>query len=508
MSDNSRLTKNTLLLYMRMLVVMIISLYTSRIILKNLGISDFGLYNVVGSVAAMFSFLNTAMYSSTQRYLSIAVGRNDTLQLHKIFNVSLVIHSLIGIGIVIICEGFGLWFIYHEMVIPVGRELAVFWSFQLSLIAAFVTIVTVPFDALVISRERMGTFAYISIIDVIFKLLIAYIISVVSFDRLVFYSFLIVVSQVVVTAIYVIYCKSHFEECSFRFYRFDALYKEMTIFASWGLLGHISYIINTSAQNMMLNVFFSPVVNAARGVALRVSSAVSGFSNNFQSAVSPQITKSYAVGNDSRLFLLIYNSSRFSLYLLWFFSLPIMLCMDEILGIWLVEVPDYTTIFLQLVLVFNLVESGANPLNMAVRARGKIKYPEIIGGTILVMNFPLSYVALKLGYGPQSVFIIMIICGIACHFNRVYFAHKYLQLPISDYFLKVVFRPSIVILVSMLVPLWATHHSFHDKMNPLLFIVVITILSFISILMVIYYAGLDKSEKIYVKNVLRNRFLR
>lgn len=198
-------------------MVMIISLYTSRIILKNLGISDFGLYNVVGSVAAMFSFLNTAMYSSTQRYLSIAVGRNDTLQLHKIFNVSLVIHSLIGIGIVIVCEGFGLWFIYHEMVIPVGRELAVFWSFQLSLIAAFITIVTVPFDALVISRERMGTFAYISIIDVIFKLLIAYIISVVSFDRLVFYSFLIVISQVVVTAFYVIYCKSHFEECSLGF---------------------------------------------------------------------------------------------------------------------------------------------------------------------------------------------------------------------------------------------------------------------------------------------------
>lgn len=506
MSDNSRLTKNTLLLYVRMLVVMAISLYTSRIILKNLGISDFGLYNVVGSVAAMFSFLNTAMYSSTQRYLSIAVGRNDSQQLHKIFNVSLVIHTLIGVAIVIICEGFGLWFIHHKMVIPEGRELAVFWTFQLSLLAAFVTIATVPFDALVISRERMSTFAYISILDVFFKLFIAYVISIVNFDRLIFYSFLIVVSQFIVILIYALYCKQHFEECRFKFYRFDGLYKEMTIFASWGLLGHISYIINTSAQNMMLNVFFSPVVNAARGVALRVSSAVSGFSNNFQSAVSPQITKSYAVGNDTRLFLLIYNSSRFSLYLLWLFSLPIMLCMNEILEIWLVEVPDYTTTFLQLVLIFNLVESGANPLNMAVRAKGKIKYPEIIGGVILILNFPLSYVALKYGSGPQSVFVIMILCGIVCHINRVFFAHRYLLMPVSEYISKVIIRPIFVIVLSALVPIIVSKSVFLD--NHFLFIILITLLSSVSILLVIYFVGLERTEKIYIRNIIRDRFVR
>lgn len=506
MSDNSRLTKNTILLYIRMLVVMAISLYTSRIVLKNLGISDYGLYNVVGSIAAMFTFLNTAMNSSTQRYLSLAVGRNDAQQLHKIFNVSIVIHALIGIVIILACEVFGTWFINHKMVIPEGREMAVFWTFQLSLLAAFLSIIMVPYDALVISRERMSTFAYISIFDVFFKLFVAFIISVVSFDRLVFYSLLIVLSQFVVALIYSSYCKRHFEECSFKFYRFDSLYKEMTVFASWGLLGHISYIINTAAQNMMLNVFFSPVINAARGVALSVSNAVGNFSFNFQTAVSPQITKSYAVGDNDRLFALIYNSSRFSLYLLWLFSLPIMLCMKEILDLWLVEVPDYTMVFLGLVLIFNLIESGANPLNMAIRAKGKIKYPELIGGIILIMNFPLSYLALSLGYGPQSVFVIMIICGMVCQINRIYFANKYLQMSISDYLIKVITHPLLVLAVSAIIPIL---FSLNCHIEPsILYVLSVSIISILSILVTVYCIGLSKVEKVYMVNTIKNRLQR
>lgn len=506
MSDNSRLTKNTILLYIRMLVVMAISLYTSRIVLKNLGISDYGLYNVVGSIAAMFTFLNTAMNSSTQRYLSLAVGRNDAQQLHKIFNVSFVIHALIGIVIILACEVFGTWFINHKMVIPEGREMAVFWTFQLSLLAAFLSIIMVPYDALVISRERMSTFAYISIFDVFFKLFVAFIISVVSFDRLVFYSLLIVLSQFVVALIYSSYCKRHFEECSFKFYRFDSLYKEMTVFASWGLLGHISYIINTAAQNMMLNVFFSPVINAARGVALSVSNAVGNFSFNFQTAVSPQITKSYAVGDNDRLFALIYNSSRFSLYLLWLFSLPIMLCMKELLDLWLVEVPDYTMVFLGLVLIFNLIESGANPLNMAIRAKGKIKYPELIGGIILIMNFPLSYLALSLGYGPQSVFVIMIICGMVCQINRIYFANKYLQMSISDYLIKVITHPLLVLAVSAIIPIL---FSLNCHIEPsILYVLSVSIISILSILVTVYCIGLSKVEKVYMVNTIKNRLQR
>ena len=485
-----------------MFAIMLISLYTSRIILQNLGIVDFGLYNVVGGVSMMFIFLNTAMNSSTQRYLTIAIGKGDDEELHKIFNVSCVIHTAIGIAIVVLCEIIGVLFIKYKMTIPEGREIAVMWAFQLSLIAAFITIISVPFSALIISRERMGAFAYISIIDVVFKLIIAYVISVFYFDRLIFYAFLIVLSQIAVRFAFAIYCRKKFKECSFKFYKFDSLYREMIIFAAWGMLGHVATIINTSIQDMMLNVFFSPIINAARAVAMRVSNAINSFSENFQTAVSPQITKSWAVGNIDRLYLLIYNSSRFSLYLVWLLSLPVFLCMDDILDMWLVDVPEHTSTFLSLVLIHNLVYSGANPLNMAIRAKGDIKYPEIIGGIILILNLPLSYISLKFGAPAYSVFVIMIFCRVLNQCVRIYYARKYLLMPISDYLIIVVGRPMFVLLISMAIPLWVYNSLI---CAPLLRVFVITIISLFSILFSIYFAGMAREEKQYVITIVKNK---
>lgn len=503
MSDNSRLVKNTVLLYIRMLLVMAISLYTSRIVLQNLGITDYGLYEVVGSVATMFIFLNTAMNSSTQRYLTIAIAKRDDALLRKIFNVSVVIHTIIGIIIIIICEVFGLWFISNKMAIPEGRELAVFWSFQLSMVATFVTIISVPYNALLIARERMDAFAYISIIDVLFKLFIAFVISVVNFDRLIFYALLLAVSQVIVRLMYTFYCNRKFAECKFNFYSFDSLYKEMTVFASWGLLGHVAFIINTAVQNMLLNVFFTPVVNAARGIAIRVSGAITGFSENFQTAVSPQITKSWATDNRERTYALIYNSTRFSLYLLWILSLPVFVCMDEILSIWLVEVPDYSNVFLRLILVYNLIDAGANPLNMAIRANGKIKYPEVLSGLILIMNFPLSYVALKLGSGPEAVFYILIICRIMCLSVRLFYTNKYLGMPISEYLKRVVLVPVSVLFLSLVIPFICSHYFAFT--NVIVRLLVLSILCVISSSIFIYTIGVNKSEKLYIKNILKEK---
>ncbi len=503
MSDNSRLTKNTIMLYIRMIAVMAISLYTSRIVLKNLGIDDFGLYEVVGSVASMFLFLNTAMNSSTQRYLTIAIGKGDTKELHKIFNVSCVIHTIIGLLIVLICEVIGIWFIQSKMVIPEGRESAVFWSFQLSMVAAFVTIISVPYNALLIAREKMDTFAYISIFDVLFKLFIAFIISITKFDRLIFYALLIALSQILIRFIYSIYCKRRFPECSFKFYKFDSLYKEMTVFASWGLLGHISYIINTSFQNMMLNFFFSPVVNAARGVTLRVSHAISGFSANFQTAVSPQITKAWAVDDKTRTYNLIFNSSRFSLYLIWLMTLPLLLCMSDVLNFWLVEVPDYTMSFLSIMLILSLIETGCNPLNMAIRANGKIKYPELFSGIIQILNLPLSYVALRLGYGPQSVFIVMIFCRILSQLVKIYYAHIYLKMSVLAYLQKVVLKPFMVLLLSMIIPLLLSNIvSLQFVLVRIGFNVSVCL---ISISLMVWFIGLSKDERTYFITVIKNR---
>ena len=503
MGENSRIAKNTIMLYIRMLAVMAVSLYTSRIILQNLGVSDFGLYNVVGGVATMFVFLNGAMSSVTQRYLSIEIGRGDNEQLKKNFNVSFVIHVLIGIVVVLLCEAIGLWFINHKMQIPLGREKAVFWTFQISMIMTFLSMISVPFNALLISREKMGMFAYISIFDVLLKLFIAYVISLVSYDKLVFYAVLMALSQLVVLVIYVAYCKIKFKECRFCFYKFDLLYKEMIAFASWGLLGHFSTIITTSIQDMMLNAFFSPVINAARGVAIRVSSAITGFSKNFQLAVEPQITISFAQGRLDRTFSLINNSSRFSLYLLYLLSLPVVICADEILNIWLVEVPDYTAPFIKLVLLNNLIVSTANALNMAIRANGKIKYPEIVGGIVLVLNLPLSLLFLKMGYSPLCVFIVTISCSLLAQVVRIYYAHRYLNLPVRNYVTRVFILPTIVMVISAVIPLLV--NLYLEDCGNLVRVIIITICSSISILSFVYLLGINREEKKLLLSVINTK---
>ena len=502
MGENSRIAKNTIMLYIRMLAVMAVSLYTSRIILQNLGVSDFGLYSVVGGIANMFVFLNGAMTSVTQRYLSIEIGKNDEDQLNKTFNVSFIIHVIIGVFVVVLCEVVGLWFIYNKMQMPVGRDVAVFWTFQISMLMTFLSMITVPFNALIISREKMGTFAYISIFDVLFKLLVAYLIASSPIDKLVYYALLMAFSQLVVLAIYVLYCKIKFKECHFCAYRFDSLYKEMIIFASWGLLGHFSTIITSSVQDMMLNAFFSPVVNAARGIAIRVSGAVKGFSNNFQLAVEPQITISFAQGRLERTYSLIYNSSRFSLYLIYFFSLPIVLCADEILHIWLVEVPDYTVPFIDLVLLNNLIFSTANALNMAIRANGKIKYPEIVCGIVLVLNLPFSLLFLKLGYSPLSVFVVTILCNILAQGVRIYYAHKYINMSVLIYIQKVFIRPFLVMLVSAVLPLLLCYKL--DYYNDLIKIFIVSIISSISLLFFVYFLGMVRDERQMLMTVIKN----
>lgn len=503
MSDNSRLTKNTVLLYIRMLIVMAISFYTSRILLQNLGVTDFGLYNVVGGVAMMFMFLNSAMNSSTQRYLTIAIGKGNQEEIKKIFNVSTVIHFFIGLLIVVLCEIFGLWFISNKMVMPEGREVAVFWTFQLSLLAAFITIITVPFNALIIAREKMSAFAYISIIDILFKLFVAYIISVVHFDRLIIYALLIAISQIIICLIYSWYCKKHFPESKFQLYRYEPLYKEITIFASWGLLGHISWIINTSIQDMMLNVFFSPVINAARAVAMKVATTIGNFNESFQVSVTPQITKSYASGNKDRMFSLIINGSRFSLYLVWLFSLPVILCIDNILDVWLVEVPQYTALFVILIVFDNLIVSIKNPLIMAIRARGRIKLPEITSGLTLIMNLPVSYALLKEGFEPYWVFIVLIFFDIIAQLFRLYFSKIYLDLSVRAYLTRVVVKPFLVMTISGVIPFIISQKLFIE--NRLLSILIISAVSIVSICGFVWFVGINREEKKYILNFVKSK---
>lgn len=503
MGENSKIARNTIILYIRMFVVMAVNLYTSRILLKNLGISDFGLYSVVGSVATMFVFLNSAMRSVTQRYLSFEIGKNNFSRLKEIFTTSFYIHLAIGFMVVILCEIGGLIYIYNLMNIPEGRENAVFWTFQITMVLTFFSMIAVPYNALVISRERMEAFAYVSVFDVFCKLAIAYIISISPIDRLIFYSLLMVLSQILVLLFYVLYCRKHFEESNIQTFKYTHLYKEMLVFASWGLLGHFAYIISTSFQDMMINSFFAPVVNAARGIAVKVSAAVTSFSSNFQLSVEPQITISYAEKRIDRTMMLIINSSRFSIYLIWLFTLPIILCANEILSIWLVEVPEYTSAFVKLVLINNVLASTSNALNIAIRANGNIKYPGIVGGIILVLNLPISLFFLYRGFSPLCVFCVSIFCDSLAQISRIYFAKKYIDLPVVEYLKKVFGRPTVIMLISVVIPVFLCKTVYLG--NGIIKIIVVGIISVLSIVCSLWFLGVYPEERSMIITWIRKR---
>lgn len=500
MNDNSRIAKNTLLLYVRMLFTLGVSLYTSRVILQNLGIEDFGIYSVVGSVVTMFVFLNSAMTSVTQRYLSFEIGRNNEEQLNKVFNISLVIHFGLSIIIVLISETVGLWILNNKMVIPPSRIVAANWVYQCSLFATVLMMISVPYNALIISREKMSAFAYISILDILLKLFIAIAISFAKTDRLILYASLIVGVQLIDRLIYGIYCNRKFVESKIKIVRYESLYKEMLVFASWGLLGHLSVIITQSVQNILLNVFFNPIVNAARGISVQVSNAIQGFSSNFQLSVEPQITKTYSVGNVERLHLLIINSSRYSLYLLYLLSLPLFLKIDVVLGLWLAEVPEYTASFVRISLLMSLGAALANPINIAVRATGKVKMIELTGGTLLVMNLPISYFCLRNGMKPISVFYVQFIIIILTQVLRLYFAKIQIDLPIREYLRTVLLKPFVVMSTALIIPVIA---NIYWNQNNILSLVYVVIISILSTMVSVYSLGLNNGEKIFLKTRIR-----
>ena len=316
--NNKRIAKNTLLLYFRMLLMMAVSLFTSRVVLNTLGVEDFGIYSVVGGVVGMFVFINNSMSSATQRYITFALGKGDKNRLQTVFSTTLQIHSLIAVIIVLLGETVGLWFLYNKMQIPADRMDAALWVMQCSIVSMVVMIVSVPYNADVIAHEKMSAFAYISILEVVLKLAIVYLLLVFSYDKLILYAILILMIQILIRFCYSIYCNKHFEETKYKHVWDKKLFKEMTGFAGWSLFGNMAGVLFGQGLNMLLNVFFGPVVNAARAVAVQVQGAIQQFVANFQTALNPQITKTYAAGELNEMHRLMFRSARFSFYLLFF----------------------------------------------------------------------------------------------------------------------------------------------------------------------------------------------
>lgn len=494
-ANNKRIAKNTLLLYFRMLFLMAVTLYTSRIVLDALGVDDFGIYNVVGGVVTMFGFLSGCMSTITQRYVTFELGKGDFGQLQKTFGICVLLHILMSILIMVLAETVGLWFVLNKMQIPPDRMDAAIWVYQCAVIASLIMIMSVPYNALIIAHEKMGAFAYISILETALKLVIAFIIVWCPTDKLISYAILIVVVQLLIRLIYGMYCKRHFREAQLCLVWDKALVKEMVEFGAWSIIGNSAYVAYTQGVNILLNLFFGPAVNAARGISVQVQNAVNMFAQNFQTAVNPQITKSYAVEDYAYMHQLIYRSGKFSFFLLLLLSLPIMIETDYVLHIWLTIVPEHTVSFLRIMLCIVIIDSLSNPLMTSAAATGCIKvYHSAVGGIMLTI-IPISYFALKEGFPPECVFVIHLCLCLAALITRLLILRPLIHLSFRVYLHKVLLRCFIVTLIAVPLPLIVGKLS---GINIYGFLWVV-LTSLIGVLLAACFFGLEKGEKVFAR---------
>lgn len=453
-SSNKRIAKNTLLLYMRMLFMMLIGLYTSRVVLNTLGVSDFGIYNVVGGVVAIFSFIKGSLNGATSRYITIELGKGNDLQLQRIFSISLIIHALFSLLIVLIAETIGLWFLTHEMQIPEERMNAALWVYHSSILTAVTMMMSAPYNAVIIAHERMNAFAYISILESVLKLSIVFMLPAFPTDKLALYAILIALVQLLIRMCYQNYCLKHFRETRFRWYWDSKLFKEVLAYMGWTLNGNLAVVGYTQGLNVLLNLFFGSVVNAARGIAAQVEGVVKSFCLNFQTALNPQLTKTYAQGNLSHMHQLIVLSSKFSFFLLYFLSLPIILEINPILNWWLGIVPEHTVCFVRLVLISSMLSAIANPLVTSIHATGNIKRFQIIEGSILLSIVPISYLFLKTSsVPPETVFIIYLFIEMCAQCARVKIVLPQIKMSQKRYIQDIIVPILKVLILSPVIPI-------------------------------------------------------
>lgn len=506
-ANNKRIAKNTLLLYFRMLFLMAISLYTSRVVLNTLGVEDYGVYNVVGGVVAMFGFINSSMSSATQRYITFALGKGDKANLQKVFSTALQIHAFISLVIILLGETVGLWFMYTQMQIPAGRMDAAFWVLQCSIVSTAIMIISVPYNADIIAHEKMSAFAYISILEAVLKLVIVYVLIISPYDKLIFYAFLILAVQLLIRLCYSHYCSKHFEESKYRHVWDKSLFKEMTGFAGWSMFGNLAGVLFGQGLNMLLNVFFGPVVNAARAVSVQVQSAIQQFVGNFQMALNPQITKTYAKDEMDEMHKLMFRSARFSFYLLFFLSLPVLFETEFILTVWLKTVPDNTVIFLRIMICISLLYTLSNPLMVANQATGKVRKYQTICGSILLMILPVSYVCLKLGCPAYSVFIVHFAMESIAQLARMIMLRPLVGIRIADYIKNIYARVAAVVALSVFVP-FVVYENMDDTVVRFFVMCLICILS---VGTMVYTVGLSKNERVFVRAkamVMKNKVFR
>lgn len=497
-STSKRIAKNTGVLYIRMLFLMAVSFYTSRVILQALGVDDFGTYNVVGGFVAMFAVLSKSLSGAASRFLNYEMGKGNKENLKKVFSTTVNIQIVLAIIIAIFCEAVGIWFVNHKMIIATDRLYAANWVFQFSVFTFCSNLLTVPYNAAIIAHERMKAFAYVSIFEGLAKLTISYAVMISPIDTLIFYAAMICMLQFSIQMMYLSYCKRHFEECTYHFICDKPLMKEMFSYSGWNFIGTASATLRNQGGNILINLFFGPAVNAARAVANQVLHAVDGFAHNFMIAIKPQITQNYASGNYEYMMTLVFKGSRMTYYLLYTLSLPILLNTEYLLDLWLDKVPAHAVLFVQLTLIFTMLEHISGTLITAQLATGKIRNYQLVVGGIQMLNLPVSYIVYRLGGFAESFLVVAILCGIGCLCARLYMLRPMIGLKISRFFKDVLLNIALVTIISLVLPFLLQH------IMPASFIsfICISLLAVLCALLAIYFVGLDATEKKYANKMV------
>lgn len=498
--NNKRIAKNTIMLYIRMGFSMLVSLYTSRIILNSLGVVDFGLYSVVGGVVALFGFLNSALGASSSRFLTIEIGKKDFKQLNKYFSIAMTNHAALSLIIFILAETIGLWFLINKLNVPAERFPAVLFVYQVSIGSSIISLVQTPFNSLIIAHEKMGIYAIGGIIETLLKLGIALAIGFIPFDKLITYSSLILVVSLFMFGFYCTYVVKKFPYCRYKFQTDSRLYKTTLAFTGWDLLGNLSAVAQGQGLNVLLNTFFGPVVNAARGVAFQLQGSVVQFSSNFLVAVKPQIMKLYAEKKYEQMKSLIFNSSKYSYLLLFTLSVPVLFETEYIIIKWLGTIPENTVVFVRIVLFTALFNTMRNPIVTGLHSMGRVKLLNIFTGGVMILSLPVSYLLLHIGYPPHTVFVVTLVLTLVNQQIDIILLSKYFSLfKIQDYFKNVfveVFGISIIILT--------VSYILHSTMDEGFFrLFVISLFSIFSVL--ISVLTLNKSIRLIVIDRIQSK---
>lgn len=490
-----------------MLFMMFIGLYTSRINLQSLGVEDYGIYNVVGGIVVMFFIINGSISASISRFLTFELGKNNIDKLKKVFSTSVTIQIGMSLIILLLSETIGLWFLNNKMVIPESRIYAANWVYQFSILTFILGLISTPYNACIVAHEKMSAFAWITIYDAITKLLIAWLTFIAPMDKLIFFSGFIMLIAFTQRMIYTSYCLRKFEECRYHFFIDKNLFKEMFGFAGWNFIGASSAILRDTGGNIVINLFCGPTVNAARGIANQVNSAVLGFANSFMTAINPQITKSYASNNSEKTMLLIYKGARFSFYLLLLLGLPVMIEAEYIIHLWLGQVPTHTVLFVQLTIIYAMSESISNPLVTAMLATGKIRNYQIIVGGLQMLNLPISYLCLRNGCIPETVVIVAIIISQCCFAARIYMLKTMISLKVKEYLKQVYCNILLTLFIAFLIPLIAKHYLDTTLLN----FILILLIAFVSASISILFIGCNSQERSFIySNIskIKNRILK